>query len=169
MKSNLHSLIHFLLFLLNYSARCQLRRLSQFYAATASSGTRLGRSSHIASERTYRERRLQHLFYCYVTSSRTHMQRVLHSNSRCLQSHSLAMGLYATAFHSFAYFVEMYNKYELFLAICIIFKVFLYISISVSGAEYVLCIGGCVFFLIYFTYMFIASGLERLSRLTYIL
>jgi hypothetical protein len=33
--------------------------------------TELGRSSHTASERTYREHRLQHLFYCYVTSPRT--------------------------------------------------------------------------------------------------
>jgi hypothetical protein len=39
--------------------------------------TEHGRSSHIASERTHREHRLHHLFYCCVTSPRT---RMLHSN-----------------------------------------------------------------------------------------
>jgi hypothetical protein len=38
----------------------------------------------------------KHLFYCYVTSQRTYMLRALPSNVRCLQSHCLAKGLYAT-------------------------------------------------------------------------
>jgi hypothetical protein len=37
MKTFLHSLSHFLSFLLNYSANCHLQRLSQFSAATATS------------------------------------------------------------------------------------------------------------------------------------
>jgi hypothetical protein len=76
-----------------------------------------GRSSHIASERIHREHRLQHLFYCCVTSQRTRMLRTLHSNGYtrhvswhllyccmwalpsngwCLPSHLLVTGLYAT-------------------------------------------------------------------------
>jgi hypothetical protein len=79
--------------------------------------TEHGRSSHIASERTHREHRLLHLFYCCVTSPRTRMLRVLHShdctrhvsgqllyccvwalpsNGWYLQSHLLATRLHAT-------------------------------------------------------------------------
>jgi hypothetical protein len=46
--------------------------------------TELGRSSHV--DRTHRERRLQHLFYCCLTSPRTRILRALHSKGRCLQS-----------------------------------------------------------------------------------
>jgi hypothetical protein len=42
--------------------------------------TEHGRSSHIASERTYTEHRLHHIFYCCVTSLRTRMLRALRSN-----------------------------------------------------------------------------------------
>jgi hypothetical protein len=42
--------------------------------------TKHGRSSHIHSEWTHREHRLYHLFYCCVTSPRTHMLWALHSN-----------------------------------------------------------------------------------------
>jgi hypothetical protein len=45
----------------------------------------LGRSSHIASERTHRELRLQHLFYCCVTSPRT-----------CLPSRYIATAVHVT-------------------------------------------------------------------------
>jgi hypothetical protein len=61
--------------------------------------TEHSRSSHIASERTYRKHRLHHLFYCCVTPPRTRKLRAVHSNGCCVQSHLLATGLYATIFN----------------------------------------------------------------------
>jgi hypothetical protein len=75
-----------------------------------------GRSSNITSERTDREHRLHQLFYGSVASLCKRMMRARHSNGctrhilwhlfccvreppsngRCLQSHLLATGLYAT-------------------------------------------------------------------------
>jgi hypothetical protein len=43
-----------------------------FGSESRSFWTELGRSSHIASKRTHRERRLQQLFYCCLTSLRTY-------------------------------------------------------------------------------------------------
>jgi hypothetical protein len=60
---------------------------------------------HIASERTHRKRRLQHLFYCCATSPSTLMLRELHSNGRCLQSHRLATGLYGRILFGTKYFL----------------------------------------------------------------
>jgi hypothetical protein len=58
--------------------------------------TEHGRSSHIASERTYRKHLLHQLFYCCVTSPRKLKLRALHNKGCCLHSHFLATGLYVT-------------------------------------------------------------------------
>jgi hypothetical protein len=46
--------------------------------------TEHGRSSHVASEQTYRKHRLHHLFYCCVTSPHMHKLQALHSTCCCL-------------------------------------------------------------------------------------
>jgi hypothetical protein len=55
-----------------YSRSCPIISSSCYNSSlvTWTRWTELGRTSHIASERTHRERRLQHLFYCCVTSPR---------------------------------------------------------------------------------------------------
>jgi hypothetical protein len=99
-----------------------------------------GRSSHMTSERTHREHRLHHLFYCCMTSPRTCMPRALHnngctrhvswhllycsvwalpSNGWCLQSHFLATGLYATiVFKLTSNFTGLISWLECIISIC---------------------------------------------------
>jgi hypothetical protein len=52
-RKSFHRIIRFLPFLLNYSANCQLRRLSQFSAATANSGTQLHSNSSCVRSSLY--------------------------------------------------------------------------------------------------------------------
>jgi hypothetical protein len=98
MKSSLHSLIPFLPFLLNFSANCQLRKLDSIlilaawdprYVALEWPPTENTASSIVAcwftaaemclplnctamrAAQSHRERRLQYLLYCCVTSEHT--------------------------------------------------------------------------------------------------
>jgi hypothetical protein len=80
-----------------------------------------------SSERTHRERLLQHLFYCCLTAQRTRMLRTLHSNG-CLQSRRLTLGLYATIWDKY-YTVTWYR----WLSLCardVYLKIIAYIENS---------------------------------------
>jgi hypothetical protein len=85
MKSSFHTVIHFLAFLLNYSAHCQPWRLSQFSAATTNSGTQPTSNSasdprYIASGRTHRKRRFLHC--CVLIHCCRDVYALLRSNER---------------------------------------------------------------------------------------
>jgi hypothetical protein len=53
------------------NSRLSTPPLNGLNCTTLTCWTEIGRSNHIASERTHREHRLQHLFHCCVTSPRT--------------------------------------------------------------------------------------------------
>jgi hypothetical protein len=66
-------------------ARCLTRHNWTLNCTALTSSTEHGRSSHIASERTYRKQHLHHLFHCCVTSPRMRKPLALHINGCCLQ------------------------------------------------------------------------------------